>query len=62
MDSNDQIKLLEKVIDSIVRDVLNEDKSKRGDDNVEKSQAYKRQYKAVENFLKKHINFLLFKP
>ena len=53
MDSNDQIKLLEKVIDLIVRDVLNEDKSKRGDDNVEKSQAYKRQYKAVENYLKK---------
>lgn len=56
MDNNNAIKLLENVIDSIVREVLAEKansnkESKRGDDNVEKSQAYKRQYKAVEDYL-----------
>lgn len=56
MNNNNAIKLLENIIDSIVKEVLtekaNSDKeSKRGDDSVDKSQAYKRQYKAVEAYL-----------
>ena len=50
------IKLLESKIDAIVKNVLREKedkavKSKRGDDNVEKNNAFKRQYKAIEKSL-----------
>ena len=56
-------KLLENKVYTIVKEVLrefysekeskdnSEPKSRRGNDNVESSNAYKRQYKAVENYL-----------
>ena len=51
------IKLLESKIDTIVKNILREkeedaeSKSRRGDDNVDKNDTFKRQYKAIEKSL-----------
>lgn len=65
MNNKDNIMLLESTIKQIVSEILTEkkrkkkrkkkvkklDKSKRGEDSVEGSKSYKRQYKAVEDMM-----------
>ena len=58
MDNNrkSNLKLLEKKIEDLVREVLRESEGdkeniKRGPDTIDNSQAYKRQYKAIQRAL-----------